>query len=139
MDEITGEYIAGFVDGEGCFSLNYFKGEGKKGNYLRPMFSLGLNIRDLPLLEKIQSILRCGRIYSDKNNNCYSYRIYRYNELKNHLIPFFDKYQFHGSKRIAFEIFKEIMEIISTKQHLIKEGHDKLIVLKQKLKNYDGS
>ena len=101
------------------------------------MFSLGLNKRDRPLLEKIQKILRCGRIYDDKNNNCYSYRIYRYHELKYFLIPFFELHQFHGSKRIAFEIFKEIMEIIATKQHLTKEGHKKLVVLKQRLVSYD--
>jgi len=145
--ELSGEFIAGFVEGEGCFSINYCTSGplGNKSKHLRPMFSLGLNVRDKPLLEKIQKTIGCGRIYLDtgnrkrydKTHDCYSYRIYRYPELKNILIPFFEKYQFHGSKKIAFEIFKEIMMMVSMKAHLTKDGEQRLLELKTRLTTYD--
>ena len=70
-DETTGEFIAGFVEGEGCFSLNY-NGNKKTNHWLRPMFSLGCNPRDKELLEKIRDFIGCGRIYFEKNRNFYS-------------------------------------------------------------------
>jgi len=139
MDEIKGDFIAGFVEGEGCFSLNYNKvksSKNKKIKYLRPMFSLGLNKRDKKLLEKIKQIIGCGRIYQD--NDIFSYRIYRKSDLQNILIPFFEKYPFHGSKKVAFEIFKEIIFIVSKRKHAIRNNDEsELLELKTRLKNYD--
>jgi len=148
--KLTGEFIAGFVEGEGCFSLNYDKHRyGKKTYiYLRSMFSIGLNKKDKELLEKIREFIGCGSIYLDignrkkyknANHDCYSYRVFRKDDLQNILIPFFDKYQFQGSKKIAFEVFKEIMGVVSKRKAGQKsKDEEKLLKLKRKLINYDG-
>ena len=113
---ISGEYIAGFVEGEGCFSINYNSSCNSRYTYLRPMFSVGVNKRDKKLLEKIRKKLDCGIIYLDKRKNysrehdCYSYRVHKIADIYNKLIPFFDKYQFKGNKKIVFETFTEILD-----------------------------
>ncbi len=145
MGKISGDFIAGLVEGEGCFSLNYNKKAGSKTNSLRPMFSIGLIIRDKKLLEKIQEKIGCGTIYHDKSHRKRGYdathdvvslRIYNKQDLYYKLIPFFDKYQLHGSKRIAFEIFKEILQVIGTMHNKTGKENDKLLELKNKMKNY---
>lgn len=149
-DNITGEFIAGFVEGEGCFSLNYQTTGKNRCVWLRPMFFIGLNIRDKELLEKIRDKIGCGRIYILKASGKYKYDkkhnearlcVYRKEELQNIVIPFFEKYQFHGSKKIAFDVFKKIMKIVSSRKQGKSRKTDeiRLLRLKRKLVNYEGA
>lgn len=145
MEKISGDFIAGFVEGEGCFSLNNNNRRDSKSKSLRPMFSIGVNICDKKLLEKIQEEMGCGTIYLDKGprkrgydatHDLASFRVYKKQELCHKLVPFFDKYKLHGSKRIAFEIFKAILQIIGVKHIKTDEENNKLLELKNKMKNY---
>lgn len=44
-------YITGFVDGEGCFSISIFK-DNRTGWAVKPIFSISLHNKDVKLLEK---------------------------------------------------------------------------------------
>ena len=120
--ELMGEYIAGFVEGEGCFSLSIYKNEKyKKGVQVYPSFTLQVHIIDLPLLKKIRKSLNCGRIYYNDKRKIVNYKVYKRSDLVNKIIPFFDGYQFHGNKKKSFEIFKEVMKIICLNKCLSDE------------------
>jgi hypothetical protein len=55
--------ITGFTDAEGCFSIKIHENAKLKMKWrVRPVFSIILNIKDLPLLESIKKSLGVGRI-----------------------------------------------------------------------------
>ena len=67
--ELPGDYVAGFVDGEGCFYLTYrseirYERPGKP-KYFRwtPYFAINLRQDDKEILEKIRNTLSCGNIH----------------------------------------------------------------------------
>lgn len=135
--KLTGEYIAGFVEGEGCFSIGYSK-RRKGANQLYPNFTIQLHIIDLPLLELIQETLQCGRIYHSKKRKIVNFKVYRRSDLTNKIIPFFDKYQFHGNKRVSFEYFKEAMNLFSMGEHKTTRGKNRIIYLKERMNTREG-
>ena len=133
-----GNYIAGLVEGEGCFSIAIYKNKKYKIKYhVYPSFTIQMHIRELPLLKKVQNVLQCGRIYYNERDNTVNYKIYKQSDLLNKVIPFFNKYQFHGCKKHSFEIFKEIMLIISTNKHTTQEGINRLFFLKDKINKFE--
>jgi hypothetical protein len=57
------DYITGFVDGEGCFSISIFKDSRRlTGWQVKPIFSISLHNKDLNLLESIQRTFNVGKI-----------------------------------------------------------------------------
>jgi len=135
---INGDFIAGFVAGEGCFSLNYRYGKNESKRYIRPLFSINLDKRDKELLKTIKQFLQCGSIYEEQTTNCWTFRVYNCWELQNIIISFFEKYQLHGHKQKVFEVFKQAMKIIYSKQHLTEEGYQNLKKLRTKIKYLNG-
>ncbi|MDI6778191.1 MAG: LAGLIDADG family homing endonuclease [Patescibacteria group bacterium] len=65
--KITGEYIAGFVDGEGCFSLTYRKDKGKYF-YWKASFAVALRKDDKNILESIREYFCDGAISYSREN-----------------------------------------------------------------------
>ena len=64
--KITGVYIAGFVDGEGCFSLTYRKDKGKYF-YWKASFVITLKKDDKNILESIKEYLET-QYWKDRND-----------------------------------------------------------------------
>jgi len=140
--ELMGDYIAGFVEGEGCFSLSMYKDKRyAKGVQPYPSFTLQVHIIDLPLIKKIKKTLNCGRIYYNEERKIVNYKVYKRSDIVNKVIPFFDRYQFHGNKKKSFEIFKEIMNLLLLKKKLSDEDIAHLFYLKESMnsrEDFDG-
>jgi len=49
------------------------------------------------------------------------------------IIPFFNKYPLLTQKRVDFEIFKQIIELINNKEHMTLIGLQKIVNLKASL------
>ena len=64
MDEAFGHWLAGFIDGEGCFGIHRLKREGRICWALR--FTLKLRSDDQPILEKCQRRTGAGCIRETK-------------------------------------------------------------------------
>ncbi|NCN07057.1 MAG: hypothetical protein GW946_04450 [Candidatus Pacebacteria bacterium] len=63
--KLPGDYIAGFIDGEGCFTIVISKHSTKKLRLdARLHFQIELRIDDLEMLQSIQETLGCGKIYT---------------------------------------------------------------------------
>lgn len=59
IDDAFGHWLAGFIDGEGCFRIH----SQKRGRYLTPAFHLKLRADDRPILEEIARRVGAGRLY----------------------------------------------------------------------------
>ena|SRR3989344_4725769 len=121
---LPGDYIAGFIDGEGCFFLTYRKETklSRKGNptYYRWSASFAMTLRedDIEILEKIRDTLECGNVYllNTKDNRFSGKQAYfgiqNANDLYEKVKPFFKKYPLRAKKRHDFALWAEALEII---------------------------
>lgn len=112
-------YITGFVDGEGCFSISFNRREKmKSGIEVRPSFSIGQNKKSLSILKDIQNYFECGAIRFSKIDQTYKYEVRSVGDIKEHIIPHFEKYPLQTAKLHDFQNFVWICNQISALRHL---------------------
>lgn len=113
---MPGDYIAGFVDGEGCFSLRLHKDVKKNRSgtpvyyFWKPEFCIVLRIDDKSILEQILASLNCGRITVTKRFVRYSVQDTR--DLITKIIPFFEKFPLRAKKKNDYILWVEAIKII---------------------------
>ena len=122
MEKLSGEYIAGFVDGEGCFALHFrrdVRHERKnKPSYFswKIQFSIVLRKDDINILTRIKEALECGNISIAKRGFA-RYQVTDVNDLGTKIVPFFEKNRLQAKKRLDFQLWKEaVMIIFKTKR-----------------------
>ncbi len=121
---LSGDYIAGFVDGEGCFSLFYrkdikkFKKSQKIYYEWKTCFAVVTRIDDTNLLKNIKDTLKVGSLYFGKRS--VQFRVSNLDELYNIIMPFFRKYKLRGKKREDFKLWSEAVTILYNQK--LKEG-----------------
>ncbi len=130
-------YIVGFVDGEGCFSITLNK-NGNRLPEVRLIFEIELREDDEPILHEIQKVLKCGNIYRLEYERYAKWRphvklkVSNFPDISQKIIPFFKRYPPQAKKRLQFEKFCQAAELISSKQHLTREGIEWIRALKQR-------
>src|SRR3989344_3081140 len=118
-ENLSGDYIAGFVDGEGCFALKFRRdvkknlenGKIRTYFYWGVEFAIVLRQDDVEILEKIKNIFKCGTItYS---NGEVRFSIQNSKSLSEIVIPFFEKHKLYGKKAKDFLLWREAVLIIN--------------------------
>jgi hypothetical protein len=131
--ELTPEYVAGFVDGEGCFSVSIRPHPTVRygsRSVIGPVFQIYQHHDDLDLLERFKIFFGCGRITSKgPNSNVMTYAVSGRRELETIIIPFFEKSPLRSSKRGDFEKFREIVLRMQRKEHLTRDGFRQIVEL----------
>ena len=112
-------YITGIMDAESTFLISIRKlSKYKIGWYVEPSFTIGLDKKDLPLLESIKSTFGGIGSIMRQSKDCYVWRVSSLKDLINTVIPHFNKFTLHTQKRADFELFKQIVEMINQKKQL---------------------
>lgn len=123
-------WIAGFASGEACFFISIYKSEKSK---LKLAVQLVLKItqhsRDRELLKSIKDYFSCGRVENRKTEAC-DFTVNSFKSFNEIIIPFFEEYKIEGIKYTNYEYFKEIVEIMRIKGHLIPEGLERIKEIK---------
>ena len=122
-------WISGFVTGEGSFHVSI-----NSINQVFPVFSIGLLIKDQLLLEKIQEYFSFGRVYL--SGNTAQIKIFKLVDLLS-IINHFNSYPLEGFKLYNYNLWVEILKLISSKLHLSQEGLSKILSLKEQLNKWD--
>ena len=131
-------YVTGFVDGEGCFTVSFSKrAKLKTGLEVRPSFSISQNRRSRAILEEIQKYFGCGFVRFSRGDQTYKYEVRSISELKEKVIPHFEKYPLKTSKKQDFIIFKQIVELVLQNKHRNRD-YLKEIIEKSYLMNGSG-
>src|SRR3990167_1875887 len=105
------QWILGFTDGEGCFSVSFIKNKTTKAGWqVFPEFVITQGAKSLPALEIIKDYFGCGRLFVNKRSDNHREPLYRYcvrshKDLESGIIPFFKKYPLKTYKQNDFEIF----------------------------------
>lgn len=117
MEKLAGDYVAGFVDGEGCFALKYRQDKqnninGKVRTYLywNAEFSIVLRSDDSDILFRIKDTLGCGTVTVGKSFARYS--VQNPIDLKNKIVPFFEQYPLQAKKSYDYELWKRGVYLI---------------------------
>jgi len=143
MEKLNSNYVVGLVDGEGSFTA-YVKDpqsskKVKRRTRVEPRFCLKLIEKDKKILFELQKFFGCGHVYFQKDKrpkhqNCYRFEITDRQDLKNIIIPFFQKNSLQlRSKKSDFEIFCQIIRMVMQNKHLEKSGLKAIFNLKQKM------
>ena len=121
------EWIVGFVDGEGCFSVPIQRNSATLGWQVQPQFVVVQGASSLSALELIQDFFRCGRInVNERRDNhrepLYRFVVRRFSDLEEIIVPFFSAHPLRTAKRQNFEKFVEVLELMKQRRHLTPAG-----------------
>lgn len=122
---------SGLIDGEGSFSIIITKNSNRKLGWRAELkFQMGLHIKDLDLLIKLQQYLGgIGSIHLIQNRKMVNYLIDSIKDL-NKLIIHLDKYPLITQKAADFLLFKQAVKLVNNKTHLTVEGLNGLVNIK---------
>lgn len=116
-------YISGFVDGEGCFSITINKRD-RRIPEVRLLFEIELEEADADILNRIKVTIGCGNIYyltykkHPNWNKHVKLKVSNFSDIYGKIIPFFTKYPLQAKKRFQFERFCKVAKMIKEKKHL---------------------
>ena len=127
-----GHYFAGFVDGEGSFHLSF----RRRSDYKLPWkVSLCLNVsqKDHQILAQFQELLQCGTIRF-KGAGVWMFEVNRLDQLREHVIPFFQRFGFLSAKKQRdFAIFQQMAQLMNEGFHLHEPGIRQLLDLRRNM------
>ena len=136
-------WIVGFVDGEGCFSINLVRQAGsetrkgyKTGYQLGHTFVVVQGAKSLDTLRSLKDFFGVGTLCVNRRRDNHKEDLYRYlvnrrTDLVEVIIPFFRQYQLQTAKRIDFEKFAFCVERMAIGHHLTTDGLIELIEIAQ--------
>jgi hypothetical protein len=125
-------WFSGFVDGEGFFYVKSNKNNNYSVGYSVSMiFSVSQHVRDEVLLTKFIEYLGCGRIErASTRPDEVNFAVSKFSDIKEKIIPFFQKYPLQGIKYMDYCDFVKVSNIMEAKGHLTLEGLNKINSLK---------
>jgi hypothetical protein len=125
QERLDTKWVAGFVDGEGCFHVSINKMPCMKlGWQVLPEFRIVQHEKDEILLQKICNTLGCGKVVVNHGDRK-ELRV-RGVENLNKVVKFFQENQLQTRKRKNFELFAEIISLMNEKKHLTSEGLEEI-------------
>ena len=122
-------FITGFTDGDGSFSVSIAKKKSGMGWKIQPVFSIGLDEKDLDLLVQIKAFFKAGKIYTSKRGIIY-YTVGSTKDLIKYILPHFDKYPLASLKLKDYLVFREIILLMEKGEHNSLPGLLKIFSLR---------
>jgi hypothetical protein len=122
-------YIAGYVDGEGSFSVSVQRNQTcRVGFQLVPEFHVSQNGDRAQVLEMIRDRLGCGYIKpNSKRDRALVYVVRERRALLESVIPFFERVPLISTKRADFEKFARIVREMAQGHHRTFAGFGELL------------
>ena len=121
-------WIAGFVDGEGCFSCPIFRNRKTALRWqVQPTFVVVQAASSRDVLDDLVRFFGCGKVYvnrrrDDHREDLARYCVGRFADLRNVIVPFFQEHQLRTSKRENFDKFVQIIRLMEVRKHLTVPG-----------------
>lgn len=135
-------WLVGFVDGEGSFVVTISLNSNKSGFRVRLEFSVCQHLRDEELMNQSNRIFRLWKTIMDSRSPLISFRVKKFSDIIDIIIPFFKKYPLQSVKNLNFMDFCKVAEIMKVKGHLTVEGLEEVRDIRNNMntkRNYDVS
>src|SRR3989338_7158141 len=123
-EKLHPQYVIGFIDGEGSFSVSINKHQTlKNGIEVKAEFEIELRADDREILERIMETIGTGIIYdcSYERYGWYphtKFKITSVKDMEKYLFPFLDRYPLQAKKRQVYKLFRKIVLMMIKKEHL---------------------
>jgi hypothetical protein len=108
VDSDFGNWLAGFIDGEGCF---YITRDRKRSPY-RARFSIALRADDRPILEEVRAVTGIGTIHdytaSSTGSRTTRWMVQSYTDCAT-LKSILDRYPLRAKKRNDFDVWSRAL------------------------------
>ena len=127
VDVETGNYLAGFADGEGCFYVGVHPTTNVTlGLQVIPEFHVSQNGERISVLQLFVEVLDCGAIKRNASANSrdktFVLVVKRHNDLYEKVLPFFERFSLRSEKQQEFLKFAQVVEMMHRKEHLTSDG-----------------
>jgi len=124
------DWIAGFVDGEGCFSVsvhrnNFMHRHG--GWQIQTVFHVYQHSDHRDVLESLRLHFGCGYVRpKGPQSSVLTYSVSALQELDEIVVPFFETHRLLVKDR-DFRLFADIVRGMRRKEHLTVEGFERIV------------
>ena len=126
QERLNAEWVVGFVDGEGCFFVGINRQPSMKiGWQVLPEFRVVQHEKDVSILEQLRRFFGCGQITRNHGDRM-ELRIRGQEALSEKVVTFFRQYPLRTIKRVSFEGFAEIVDMIGRGEHLSDSGLERI-------------
>jgi hypothetical protein len=127
-------WVIGFVDGEGCFSIGFIRQPGgrgrsgyKTGYQVAHEFAVTQGESSLRALRGLQEFFGVGILVPNRRSDDHREHLYRYvvrrrADLRERIIPFFQRHPLRTAKQENFEKFARCVSLISEGRHRTVDG-----------------
>jgi len=127
------QWLAGFTSGEGCMLVRVKKSSTHRLGFLVELvFQINQHTRDKLLILNLIKYLNCGVVYKH-SENAVVFKVTKFSDLTQNIIPFFSKYPILGVKSKDFYDFCEVADIMKEKGHLTIEGLNKIRLIRDRM------
>ena len=122
------QWIVGFVDGEGCFSISVVRNPGcRLGWQVQHEFAVTQAASSKSALELLIEEFGCGRVVENPRTGNHHelllrFSVKRRSDLMGTVIPFFEEHPLRTAKRLDFERFAAILRVMQEGGHLEESG-----------------
>ena len=122
------EWITGFTDGEGCFSISVVRNSGcRLGWQVQHEFAITQSAISVEALEVVRTHMGCGTVVLHRRHDNHKaplaeYSVKRRRDLVAVIIPFFEAHPLMTAKRRDFELFKMVIDLVGRHRHLEEDG-----------------
>ncbi len=127
---LDAQWVVGFVDGEGCFSVAIHANCGAPhGWQFTPVFQVYQHQAYRVVLEGLRDFFGCGWIRPTGGaSSVLTYGVQTRKDLLTVVIPFFEQHR-PIVKADAFDAFATIVRSLAAKDHLRREGFESIVTL----------
>jgi hypothetical protein len=129
QQERLDSYIAGYVDGEGSFSVSVQRNSTcRVGFQLVPEFHVSQNGDRAQVLELIRRRLGCGYIKpNSRRDRALVFVVRKREDLLDRVVPFFERNPLLSSKQADFDKFADIVRALALGHHRTTAGFRRLL------------
>ena len=130
---LNAQWIVGFVDGEGCFHVGINQNESMSlGVQVLPEFTVVQHEVDEQVLYNLKNYFGCGVVRKNHETRL-CYRVRGQANLRDRIIPFFEKHKLKTRKRVDFEKFRRVILLIEKGEHLQADGLEQIRQIKKSM------
>jgi LAGLIDADG DNA endonuclease family protein len=125
---LTNDWLVGFVDGEGCFSVPIFRNRSTSlGWQVQPAFAVVQGASSREVLDAMVPFFGCGKVYINRRRDNHRehlcrYYVSRFGDLRDVIVPFFQDHSLRTAKRDNFVKFAEVVALMDLRRHLTVPG-----------------
>jgi LAGLIDADG endonuclease len=122
------QWIVGFVDGEGCFSISVVRNAGcRLGWQVQHEFSVTQAASSRSALELLVEEFGCGYViegtrHDNHRESLLRFSVKRREQLSDVVVPFFEEHPLRTAKRLDFERFASVLRAMQGGAHLSADG-----------------